>query len=144
MTNKFLLIKEETETEFNNLEEVETDSRSQPEAKSDFGDPQCKQIEAKVGQPISESTNKFSPPHSPSTELKPLPDHLKYAYLDEQQHFSVIIVNNLHREQEEKLLNVLRKHKKAIGWTLSNLPGINPSIYMHKILLEEEARPIRQ
>ncbi|RDX96917.1 Retrovirus-related Pol polyprotein from transposon 17.6, partial [Mucuna pruriens] len=35
-------------------------------------------------------------------------------------------------------------HKKAIGWTLANLPGINPSIYMHKILLEEEVRPIRQ
>ncbi|RDY04338.1 hypothetical protein CR513_11966, partial [Mucuna pruriens] len=45
---------------------------------------------------------------------------------------------------EEKLLQVLRQHKKAIRWRLSNLPGINPSIYMHKILMEEEACPIRQ
>ncbi|RDY06033.1 hypothetical protein CR513_10053, partial [Mucuna pruriens] len=66
-----------------------------------------------------------------------------YAYLEDNQHFLVIIANNLHQEQEEKLLNILRKHKKKIGWTLSDLSGIIPSIYMHKILLEEEPRPIR-
>ncbi|RDX98630.1 hypothetical protein CR513_18419, partial [Mucuna pruriens] len=77
-------------------------------------------------------------------ELKPLPSHLKYAYLDTEQQLPVIIANNLHREQEDKLLQVLRKHKKAIGWKLSNLPGINPSIYMHRILMEEEVKPIRQ
>ncbi|RDX97402.1 hypothetical protein CR513_19833, partial [Mucuna pruriens] len=74
----------------------------------------------------------------------PLLDHLKYVYLDNHQYFLVIIANNLNREQEEKLLNVLHKHKKAIGWMLADLPGINPFIYMHKILLEEEARSIRQ
>ncbi|RDY10049.1 hypothetical protein CR513_05492, partial [Mucuna pruriens] len=45
----------------------------------------------------------------------------------------VIIANNLHQEQEDKLLQVLRQHKKTIWWKLSNLPGINPSIYMHRI-----------
>ncbi|RDX85421.1 Retrovirus-related Pol polyprotein, partial [Mucuna pruriens] len=98
----------------------------------------------RVGQPTPTSANKVSPPHSPSIKLKSLPHHLKYAYLDDYQQFLVIIANNLHREQEEKFLKVLRKHKKAIGWTLEDLPGINPSICMHKILLEEEARPIRQ
>ncbi|RDX70245.1 Retrovirus-related Pol polyprotein from transposon 17.6, partial [Mucuna pruriens] len=47
-------------------------------------------------------------------------------------------------EQEDKLLNVLRQHKKVIGWKLSDLPGINPSICIHKILMEEEIKPIRQ
>ncbi|RDX75984.1 Retrovirus-related Pol polyprotein from transposon 17.6, partial [Mucuna pruriens] len=42
------------------------------------------------------------------------------------------------------LLGHLKQHKKAIGWRLSNLPGINPSICMHNILMEEEAHPIRQ
>ncbi|RDX72197.1 hypothetical protein CR513_48343, partial [Mucuna pruriens] len=56
----------------------------------------------------------------------------------------VIITNNLHQEQEDKLLKVLRQQKKAIGWKLSDLPGINPSICMHKILMEEEFKPIRQ
>ncbi|RDX78501.1 hypothetical protein CR513_41219, partial [Mucuna pruriens] len=102
------------------------------------------EVESKFGQLILHSTNKLSPPHSPPTELKPLLDHLKYVYLDDHQHFPVIIANNLLQEQEEKLLNILRKHKKAIGWMLSNHPEINLSIYMHKILLEEEARLIRQ
>ncbi|RDX82431.1 hypothetical protein CR513_36780, partial [Mucuna pruriens] len=78
------------------------------------------------------------------SDLKPLPKHLKYAYLGDNQQFLVIIANNLIGEQEEKLLEVLRKYKKAIGWTLADLPGINPSICMNKILLEEDARLIRQ
>ncbi|RDY11536.1 hypothetical protein CR513_03779, partial [Mucuna pruriens] len=67
----------------------------------------------------------------PPMELKPLLGHLKHAYLDAEQ-------------QEDKLLSVLRQHKRAIGWKLSELPGINPSICMHRILMEEEAKPIRQ
>ncbi|RDX90314.1 hypothetical protein CR513_27844, partial [Mucuna pruriens] len=89
---------------------AESDSSSQSEAESDYDNHR-----QKVVQPNSRSANKLSPPHSPPTELKPLLDHLKYAYLDDHQHFPIIIVNNLHREQEEKLLNALRKHKKAIG-----------------------------
>ncbi|RDX84243.1 hypothetical protein CR513_34735, partial [Mucuna pruriens] len=80
-----------------------------------------------------------SPP-SPTVELKPLPKHLKYAYLEDDQKLPVIIANNLQSKQEERLVHLLRKHRKAIGWTLVDLLGINPSICMHKILLEEEAR----
>ncbi|RDY09926.1 Retrovirus-related Pol polyprotein, partial [Mucuna pruriens] len=57
---------------------------------------------------------------------------------------SLLSLPTILQEQEDKLLNVLRQHKKAIGWKLSNLPGINPSICMHRILMEEEAKPIRQ
>ncbi|RDY10530.1 hypothetical protein CR513_04931, partial [Mucuna pruriens] len=96
-----------------------------------------------VGQTISRPIGEVSPPEPP-TELKPLPNHLKYAYLGDEQQFPVIIASNLHQEQEEKLLQVFKQHKKAIGWKLSNLPGINPSICMHKILMEEEARLVRQ
>ncbi|RDX74943.1 hypothetical protein CR513_45236, partial [Mucuna pruriens] len=77
-------------------------------------------------------------PSLPPMELKPLPSHLKYAYLD------IIIANNLLPEQEDKLLKVLRQHKKAIGWKLSDLPRINPSICMHRILMEEDIKPVRQ
>ncbi|RDY04596.1 hypothetical protein CR513_11664, partial [Mucuna pruriens] len=65
-------------------------------------------------------------------ELKPLPKQLKYAYLEDDQ--------KLLFEQENRLLQVLRKHRKAISWTLAYLRGINPSICMHRILLEEEAQ----
>ncbi|RDX62377.1 hypothetical protein CR513_59300, partial [Mucuna pruriens] len=74
----------------------------------------------------------------------PLPNHLKYAYLGDEQQFPVIIASNLHQEQEEKLLQGLKQHKKAIGWKLFNLPGINPSICMYRILIEEEARLYRR
>ncbi|XP_042379904.1 uncharacterized protein K02A2.6-like [Zingiber officinale] len=77
-------------------------------------------------------------------ELKPLPQHLKYAYLGENQQLPVIIAQNLEPDQEEKLLEILRQHKKAIGWTLADIPGISPSICMHKIHLEEDVRPVRQ
>ncbi|RDX98291.1 hypothetical protein CR513_18813, partial [Mucuna pruriens] len=46
--------------------------------------------------------------------------------------------------RKEMSLQFLRKYRNAISWTLVNLPGINPSIYMHKILLEQEAQPIRK
>ncbi|RDX85147.1 hypothetical protein CR513_33705, partial [Mucuna pruriens] len=64
--------------------------------------------------------------------------------VNHDQQFPVIIANNLDQEQEEKLLTVLRQHKKSTKWKLSNLPGINPSICMHRIMMEEEACPIRQ
>ncbi|RDY08166.1 Retrovirus-related Pol polyprotein from transposon 17.6, partial [Mucuna pruriens] len=99
---------------------------------------------SQVGQPDPKSLNDNSSSLPPPMEVKPLPNHLKYAYLDTEQQLPVIIANNLHQEQEDKLLNVLRQHKKAIGWKLFDLPRINPSIYMHRILMEEEAKPIRQ
>ncbi|RDX78886.1 Retrovirus-related Pol polyprotein from transposon gypsy, partial [Mucuna pruriens] len=64
------------------------------------------------------SANNTSPLHFQTIELKLLSDHLKYAYQDDDQQFPVIIANNLHWEQEEKLLQVLRQHKKAIGLNL--------------------------
>ncbi|XP_015960419.1 uncharacterized protein LOC107484332 [Arachis duranensis] len=45
-------------------------------------------------------------------ELKPLPPHLKYSYLDEAQKLPVIIAKELTPQQEEKLLDVLRKNKR--------------------------------
>ncbi|RDY09058.1 Retrovirus-related Pol polyprotein, partial [Mucuna pruriens] len=68
----------------------------------------------------------------------------EYSYLDDEQQLLVIIANNLTKEQEDKLLEILRQHKKAIGWKLSDLPSINPSICMHRILMEEDIKPIRQ
>jgi len=64
--------------------------------------------------------------------------------LGDKEKFPVIISVSLAAEQEEKLLLVLKKHKKAIGWTLANIPGISPSTCMHRILLEDGAKPVRQ
>ncbi|RDY06025.1 hypothetical protein CR513_10064, partial [Mucuna pruriens] len=88
------------------------------------------QVNQSNPKPIDNTSSSPSPP----VELKSLPSHLKYAYLGNDQQFSVIIANNLHWEQEEKLLHILRQHKKAIRWKLFDLLGINPSICMHRIL----------
>ena len=71
-------------------------------------------------------------------ELKPLPSHLHYAYLGSSETLPVIISADLSELQEEKLLRVLREHKRAIGWTMSDIRGISPAFCMHKILMEEE------
>jgi len=85
-----------------------------------------------------EQTATSSPP---KLELKPLPSHLKYAFLGEFPYFPVIISSSLEETQEEKLLRVLRANKGALGWTISDIKGISPTICMHKILMEEDFKP---
>ena len=76
--------------------------------------------------------------------MKPLPKHLKYVYLEKGEKLPVIIANNINEYQEERLINVLKQNKMAIGWTLSDIRGISPSTSMHKINLEEGAKPSRE
>ncbi|RDY03769.1 hypothetical protein CR513_12611, partial [Mucuna pruriens] len=78
-------------------------------------------FEAELLEVLDYMCNHENPECSIEAEVQPLPKHLKYAYLDTEQQLSVIIANNLHQEQEDKLLKVLRQHKKEIGWTLSDL-----------------------
>ena len=74
-------------------------------------------------------------------EQKPLPSHLKYAYLGVESTLPVIISSSLTAIEEEKLLRVLRDHKQALGWSLADLKGIRPSMCMHRILLEDGHKP---
>ncbi|XP_057811492.1 uncharacterized protein LOC131025718 [Salvia miltiorrhiza] len=76
-------------------------------------------------------------------ELKPLPATLKHVYLGESETLPVIISSELTATQEEQLIVVLRRHKKAIGWTLADITGISPDVCQHYILLEEDAKPVR-
>ena len=73
--------------------------------------------------------------------LKELPSHLKYAYLELPKNKPVIISARISDAEEQRLLEILRKHKESIAWSIEDLKGISPSICMHKILLEESARP---
>jgi len=49
----------------------------------------------------------------------------------------MIISTTFSNDQEMKLLVVIGEQKKAIGWTLVDILGINPSMCMHRIFLEE-------
>jgi len=77
-------------------------------------------------------------------ERKPLPSDLKYAFLGEDESYPIVISSKVSIEQEQELLRMVRKHKKAIGWTITNLKGISPLLYTHRIYLEEEAKSVRQ
>ncbi|CAM8994372.1 unnamed protein product [Rhodiola kirilowii] len=81
---------------------------------------------------------------APEVEFKPLPDHLKYVLLGDNETLPVIIKSGLEMDQERRLIEVLSRHKMAIGWTLGDLRGISPAVCMHRILLEDGARPSRE
>ena len=73
--------------------------------------------------------------------LKELPSHLKYAYLELPRSKPVIFFARLSYAEEQKLLEILKKYQESIAWSIDRLKGISPSICMHKILLEENAKP---
>ncbi|KOM30073.1 hypothetical protein LR48_Vigan853s000100 [Vigna angularis] len=74
-------------------------------------------------------------------ELKRLPAHLKYVFLEEDEKKPVIISNSLSLQEEEQLIEILKANKGAIGWSISDLKGISPTYCMHKIFMEEDYRP---
>ncbi|CAN6695187.1 unnamed protein product [Malus baccata var. baccata] len=96
--------------------------------------------------PIPVSTNTLLPSviQAPFLELKPLPDHLKYVFLGDEETLPVIVSSSLTALEEEKLIRVLKEHKTAIGWTLADIKGISPTTCMHRIFLEEGAKPTRE
>ncbi|GJV72944.1 reverse transcriptase domain-containing protein [Tanacetum coccineum] len=59
-------------------------------------------------------TDKSSIDEPPEVELKDLPPHLEYAFLEGNNKLPVII-----------LIKVLKSHKRAITWKLSDIKGIN-------------------
>ncbi|RVW61995.1 hypothetical protein CK203_062423 [Vitis vinifera] len=65
----------------------------------------------------------------PKLILKPLPVELKYAYLEDDEKCPVVVSSTLTSDQEDSLLGVLRKCKKAIGWQISDLKGISPLVH---------------
>ncbi|KAD6453730.1 hypothetical protein E3N88_08436 [Mikania micrantha] len=95
---------------------------------------------------IPDSWNKELKPsleEPPELELKELPTHLKYVFLGSNKTLPVIIASDLTEEHERALIEVLSTYKSAIGWTIADLKGISPSIVMHKIITEPEAKPFR-
>ncbi|XP_058741312.1 uncharacterized protein LOC131613680 [Vicia villosa] len=77
-------------------------------------------------------------------ELKQLLENLKYVFLDAESRCPAIINSHLERLQELKLVEVLKKHKSAMGWSIEDLKGISPTMCMHKILMEDDHKPVVQ
>ncbi|GJZ08116.1 reverse transcriptase domain-containing protein [Tanacetum coccineum] len=56
----------------------------------------------------------------------------------------VIISKELKDEEKAALLKVLKSHKRAIAWKISDIKGIDPSFCTHKILMEDDFKPAIQ
>ncbi|GJX25543.1 reverse transcriptase domain-containing protein [Tanacetum coccineum] len=87
---------------------------------------------------------KSSVDEPPELELKDLPSHLEYAFLEGTDKLPVIIAKNLKDEEKERLIKVLKSHKQAIAWKLSDIKGIDPQFCTHKILMEDDFKPAVQ
>nr|GEZ04692.1 hypothetical protein [Tanacetum cinerariifolium] len=72
----------------------------------------------------------------PVVELKDLPPHLEYAFLEGDDKLPVIIAKDLSVEEKTALITVLKSHKRAIAWKLSDIKGIDHEFCTHKILME--------
>ncbi|GKD53314.1 hypothetical protein Tco_1286701 [Tanacetum coccineum] len=94
---------------------------------------------------VCEAKNdKSSIDEPPEVKLKDLPPHLEYAFLEGNNKFPVIIAKDLSVEEKAALIKVLKSHKRAIAWKLSDIKGINPEFCTHKILMEEDYKPAVQ
>nr|GEU34008.1 hypothetical protein [Tanacetum cinerariifolium] len=83
-------------------------------------------------------------PEPPEVELKYLPPHLEYAFLEGDDKLTIIIEKDLSNEEKTALITVLKSHKRAIAWKLSDIKGINPEFFTHKILMDEYFEPAVQ
>ncbi|GJY60307.1 reverse transcriptase domain-containing protein [Tanacetum coccineum] len=89
-------------------------------------------------------TVETSSENPPELELKDLPSHLEYAFLEGDDKLPVIIAKNLKDEDKTALIKVLKLHKHAIAWKISDIKGIDPKFCTHKILMEEDSKPVVQ
>nr|GEU91376.1 reverse transcriptase domain-containing protein [Tanacetum cinerariifolium] len=97
--------------------------------------------ELKVVEPTNEKSSIDEPP---VVELKELPHHLEYAFLEGDDKLPIIIAKDLKDEEKTALVKVLKSHKQALAWKLSDIKGIDPKFCTHKILIEDDFEPTVQ
>nr|GEU87474.1 reverse transcriptase domain-containing protein [Tanacetum cinerariifolium] len=80
----------------------------------------------------------------PVVKLKDLPTHLEYAFLEGNDKLPVIIDKDLKDREKTALIKVLKSHKQALAWKLSDIKGINLEFCTHKILMKDDFKPAVQ
>ena len=100
--------------------------------------------EISEGHSVFEELKNSGQIEKPKAELKTLPAHLKYVFLENNDSKPVIISSLLKKTEEDQLVQILKRHKATIGWHISDLKGISPSYCRHQINMEAEYKPVRQ
>ncbi|GJU62328.1 reverse transcriptase domain-containing protein, partial [Tanacetum coccineum] len=93
---------------------------------------------------VEPKTEKSSIDEPPELELKDLPSHLEYAFLEGADKSPVIIAKNIKEDEKVRLLRVLKSHKHAIAWKISDIKGIDPQFCTLKILMKDDSKPAIQ
>ncbi|GJS90044.1 reverse transcriptase domain-containing protein [Tanacetum coccineum] len=132
------LLDEEIFVEFDEFVEMTVDVNSN--SKSNTEELPFKKITVNINYKIKTSLEE--PPTN--LELKPLPGHLEYVFLEEPSFLPVIISSQLSKEKKDKLVSVLKIRKQAFAWKTIDIPGICPSFCKHKIQLLEDKKPVVQ
>ncbi|GKC27134.1 hypothetical protein Tco_1034428 [Tanacetum coccineum] len=86
-------------------------------------------------------TAKSSIDEPPEVELKDLPPHLEYAFLEDNNKLPIIITKDLSVDEKTTLIKVPKSRKQAIAWKLSDIKGIKLEFCSHKILMKEDYEP---
>nr|GEV49513.1 reverse transcriptase domain-containing protein [Tanacetum cinerariifolium] len=94
--------------------------------------------ELKVVEPTNKKSSIDEPP---VVELKDLPPHLEYAFLEGSDKLPVIIAKDLKAEEKTALIKVLKSQKQALAWQLYDIKGIDSKFCTHKILIEDDFKP---
>jgi hypothetical protein len=81
-------------------------------------------------------------PQVPEVDLKPLPKGLEYEFLGPDKTYPVIMSDELSPEENEKLLNLLKKHRNVIGYSINDLKGLSPTFCTHCIPMEDQCKPV--
>jgi hypothetical protein len=103
-------------------------------------EPQDGSVEEEKFEDIGEI--KPEEPQVLEVDLKPLPKGLKYEFLDPDKTYPVIVSDELSPEENEKLLNLLKNHRKVIGYLINDLKGLSPAFCTHRIPMEDQCKPV--
>jgi hypothetical protein len=103
-------------------------------------EPQDGSVEEEKFEDIGEI--KPEEPQVPKVDLKPLPKGLKYEFLDPNKTYPVIMSDELSPEENERLLNLLKMHRKVIGYSINGLKGLSPAFCTHRIPMEDQCKPV--
>nr|GEU58648.1 reverse transcriptase domain-containing protein [Tanacetum cinerariifolium] len=97
-----------------------------PEVRMELKNCEAKSDKSSIDEPLN-------------VELKDLPPHLEYAFLEDDDKLPVIIAKDLSVEEKTALITVLKSHKRAVAWKLSDIKGIDLEFCTHKFLMEEDS-----
>nr|GFA51353.1 DNA-directed DNA polymerase [Tanacetum cinerariifolium] len=119
------------EEDFILIEKLLNDDPSSPLPIKELNIEELKTVKSSIDDPLE-------------LELKDLPSHLEYAFLEGTDKLLVIIAKNLKEDEKVRLLKFLKSHKHAIAWKISDIKGIDPQFCTHKILMKDDSKPTIQ